>query len=247
MRRIHPEPTTDTDAMTLVTSDFRPVPKGRPWVAVNMVTSLDGAVAVDGRSGGLGSPADKSMFSALRQMPDAILVGAGTARAENYGPVRFDDDTRARRVERGQAGLPRLVVVSGRLDLDPSSRLFEDPAQRPVIVTCASAPSGAKERLAPVAEILECGDRRVDLGLAMGELRSMGIELVLCEGGPTLNAQLADADLIDEWCWTIAPLLVAGDSMRAMQGSAPGTATPLRLHRVVQAEDVLLVRYARES
>lgn len=233
--------------MTLVTSDFRPIPDGRPWVAVNMVTSLDGAVAVDGRSGGLGSPADKSMFNALRQMPDAILVGAGTARAENYGPVRFDDVTRARRLDRGQAERPRLVVVSGRLDLDPSARLFEDPDQRPVVITCAGAATDARARLEPVADVLVCGDQRVDVTLAMAQLRSMGIELVLCEGGPTLNAQLADADLIDEWCWTIAPLLVAGDSMRSMHGSAPGVATALSLTRVVEADDVLLLRYARES
>jgi len=247
MRQVHPQPAIDTDAITLVTGDSRPIPVGRPWILVNMVTSLDGAVAVDGRSNGLGSAADRELFRALREMPDAIVVGAGTVRAENYGPVRIPAEGQKRRIARGQSALPRLVVITARLHLALDARLFEDPTQRPLIFTTANAPTEQREQLANVADIIECGAETVDLALAMARLREMGIELVLCEGGPMLNAQLIDADFVDEWCWTISPLLVGGDAMSASAGAMPGSTPSLSLQRIVEADGTLLLRYARES
>ena len=69
----------------------------RPWMRINFVSSLDGAVAVEGRSGALGSPADKKVFGLLRELADVILVGAGTVRAENYGGARTSEALRVRR------------------------------------------------------------------------------------------------------------------------------------------------------
>ena len=112
-----------------VYDEVREAPEGRPWVIVDMMSSVDGATAVAGRSGGLGGPGDKAVFRALRAVPDVILVGAATARVERYGPVRLDDEVRARRVARGQSSLPRLALVSGRLDLDPDAAMFTDAAE----------------------------------------------------------------------------------------------------------------------
>ena len=129
----------DVNPVELVADALRASPSNRPWIAVNMVASIDGAIEIEGRSGALGSPADRAMFHALREMPDVIPVGAGTVRAENYGPVQLDEAAQARRVARGQQPLPRLVVVSGRARPDPTARLFTEAKQRPTALTPALA------------------------------------------------------------------------------------------------------------
>jgi riboflavin-specific deaminase-like protein len=247
VRQLLPDLIDEIDPIEATAADPRPAPADRPWLLVNMVASLDGATAVQGRSGGLAGPADKAMFHALRQIPDVILVGAATARAENYGPVALGDEARARRSARGQDELPRLAIVTGRVDLDPASRLFSDPAQRPIVITTEDAPPDAVARVRPVADLLVAGHGRVDLGMAMAQLHAEGARTVLCEGGPTLNGDLLAADLIDEWCQTITPILAAGDSMRGAHGPPPGLARALPLRRVIEDEGFLLLRYARDS
>ena len=75
MRRLWPDPGEVDDVAALVASEARPPHADRPWLLVNMVASLDGAITIDERSGGLGGPADKAMFFALRHVADVILVG----------------------------------------------------------------------------------------------------------------------------------------------------------------------------
>ena len=247
MQQFWPTLLTEVDPIALVAADHRPPPVDRPWLVVNMVASIDGAIEVEGRSGGLGSPADKAMFHALRELPDVIVVGAGTVRAENYGPVRLDDAARARRIARGQQPVPRLAVISGRANLDPASRLFSDPSQPPIVITSASAPAEALDPLRGLAEVLIAGEGAVDLGEALAQLRRSGMATALCEGGPTLNNQLLADDLVDEWCQTISPILTGGTAARGAHGDSNGVATRLRLERVIVDESVLLLRYARES
>lgn len=251
MRRLLPDPPVDLapDGLpALVAADRRPAPDDRAWVAVNMVASIDGAISVDGRSGGLGGPSDLAMFRALREMPDAVMAGAGTMRAEDYGPVRMSDDASARRRSRGQAEIPRLVVVTASLGLDPAARLFSEPSQRPIIVTCDAAPTEARRALAEVADVLVAGDTAVDLRLALRQLRDVGAEVVLCEGGPTLNAQLLADDLVDEWCQTVTPVVASGSPERGTAAPPPGVVRRLDLQRIIVDDDgVLLLRYVRES
>jgi riboflavin-specific deaminase-like protein len=206
------------------------------------VVSTDGAIASDGSSLPLSGPADKAALQALRAVSDAVVVGAGTVRREDYGPVRLRETGRVWREENGRPGLPRLVVVSRSLDLDPGARCF--PADRStVVVTCAVAPSTARARLAEVAEVLVAGQAEVDLARAVAALHERGLTRLLCEGGPTLLSGLLAARLVDELCLTLAPLLVGG---------APGLLTtalpvpvPLRLAHLLDAGDgVLLARYA---
>ena len=237
----------DVNPIELVADALRPSPSNRPWVAVNMVASIDGAIEIEGRSGALGSPADKAMFRALREMPDVILVGAGTVRAENYGPVQLDTAAQARRVARGQERFPRLAVVSGRARLDPTARLFSDAKQRPIVITTESASTDAVANLREVADIVVAGGDGVDLRDALAQLHAQRMTTLLCEGGPTLNNQLLADDLVDEWCQTISPVLVGGTAARGAPGPAMGAANALKLTRVVVEEDVLLLRYARES
>jgi riboflavin biosynthesis pyrimidine reductase len=135
MRRLWPEPGEVDDVAALVASEPRDPAPDRPWLLVNMVASLDGGVTVEGRSGGLAGKADKELFGALRQIADVVLAGAGTMRAEDYGPPKATDEVRALRQARGQREVPRIAVVTRRLDLDPTARLFSDPDNRPWVIT----------------------------------------------------------------------------------------------------------------
>jgi riboflavin biosynthesis pyrimidine reductase len=223
----------------------RPAPGTRPWVTVDMVSSIDGATAVDGRSGGLGGPADKAVFRALRAVPDVILVGAATARAEAYGPVRLDPEVQARRAARGQGQVPRLALLSGRVDLDPAAAVFDAAEQVPLILTTSTSATEHRDRFEGRAELVAVGEGSVDLTLALGALRDRGARIVLAEGGPTINGQLVAAGLVDEWCQSLAPLLASGDSARVAHGPAPEAPVPMVLHRLLEQDGYLFGTWRR--
>ncbi|MEX2292304.1 MAG: pyrimidine reductase family protein [Acidimicrobiales bacterium] len=246
MRCLLPEPGPIDDLAAYVAAEARPVPVDRPWILVDMIASLDGAVTVDGRSGGLAGPADKEMFRALRAIGDVILAGAGTVRAEHYGPPRPPAETRAVRQARGQSAAPRLAIVSRSLDLDVRAPMFAEADEPPYVLTCNQAPTDAMEELDEVAEVIVAGDATVDLAAALGQLRSRGVGVVTCEGGPHLNGDLLLADLIDEWALTIAPLLVGGDARRSTTGPLPPAGRPMRLTRMLEDDSVLLTRWVRD-
>jgi riboflavin-specific deaminase-like protein len=246
MRQLLPDLIDDVDPVAIYGADTRPTPAERPWVLVNMIASIDGATAVAQRSGGLGGPADRQVFRALRELPDAILVGASTVRTEGYGPVRLDDDACERRRARGQASRPRLVIVSGSLELDTTSALFTDSEIPPIIVTSEAADEQRRRSLEELAEVVTVGDTRVSLREALRILRSMGIATILCEGGPIVNAQLIADDLIDEWCQTYSSLLVGGTSSRAAVGEDAMEPLPrLHLRRLLEQDGMLLANYLR--
>jgi riboflavin-specific deaminase-like protein len=249
VRQILPALIEEIDPLSTYAVDVRPKPSGRPWVLVNMIASLDGATALDGRSGGLGGPADKAVFRALRALPDAILVGAGTARVETYGPVKLDDAALVARVARGQTGPPRLVIVSGRLDLDPTGTMFTESIEPPIVFTTSTASAETVAAFAGVAEIVRCGDTVVDLQSAMAHLDAIGIRTVLCEGGPMLNGQMLAADLVDEWCQSIAPLLVVGHSDRVAVAAASGGGhrpAHMKINRVLEQDGYLFIQALRD-
>ena len=230
--------------MATYAGDERPAPEDRPWVLVNMVASADGATAVEGRSGALGGPADRAAFTALRAIPDVILVAAGTARAEGYGPPRTPPALQAARQARGQAAKPRIALVTRSLDLDFGSELFADPASRCLVIAPQDAAPDRLAAAAEVAEVVTAGRGGVDLPLALSNLRTLGATVVLAEGGPSLLGQLVAADLVDELCLTLSPSLVAGESARIVHGpDLPGGIAPLRLERALEQDGVLLLRY----
>lgn len=249
MHQLRPEPGDEVDLLARYAADPRPAPADRPWVLLNMIASADGASATEGLSGGLGGPADKAVFRAVRGLPDVILVGAETVRAERYGPPRPPPEVRRARLDRGQAASARLAVVSRHLRFEPDARLFReaDPAARPMILTTDDAPADRIEALSPVADIVRCGSGHVDLAAALRQLRHDGLaRIVLAEGGPTLNATLVAEQLIDELCLTIAPLLVGGDAARICSGDIVHEPHQLRLTRVLEEDGYLFLRYVRE-
>jgi riboflavin-specific deaminase-like protein len=246
MRRLWPDPGEVDDVADLVAAEARPAPDGRPWVLVDMVASVDGAITVGGRSGGLGGPADQAMFSALRAVADVILVGAGTVRAEGYGPARPSDRTRAARRARGQAEVPRIAVVTRSLDLDLTTALFTASARPPLVITNAAADADRRAAVAGAAELVVVGEQEVDLAGALAALHSAGAEVVTCEGGPQLNGDLLAADLIDEWDLTVSPLLVGGRAGRSSLGPELRMPRAVRLERLLEADHHLLGRWVRD-
>ncbi|HEV3364508.1 MAG TPA: dihydrofolate reductase family protein, partial [Acidimicrobiia bacterium] len=185
-----------------------------------------GAAAVDGRSGGLGGPADRKVFAALRSLADVVLVAAGTARDENYGPAK----------------LP-IAVVSGSLRLDWDTPFFTDAVHRPIVITAARAPAEAVKQAETMADVLIAGDAEVDLAAAVAQLGERGFTHVLAEGGPSFNGSLAAAALIDELCLTFAPVLVAGDAKRIIAGSPLQPPAELTLRSLCEEDGYLFFRY----
>lgn len=246
MRRLWPDPGVIDDVAAAVAADPRPAPPGRPWVLVNMIASLDGAITIDGRSGSLGRPADKAMFSALRAVADVILVGAGTVRAEGYGPPRPSPATRAARTARGQTEAPRLAIASRRLDIDLDAPLFAEADQPPLLVVCDATPASRRAAAARVADVIVAGADTVDWHLALRELHARGARTITCEGGAQLNGDLLLADVIDEWALTVSPLLVGGDADRAITGPLPPTPRPMHLEWLVEGDGLLLTRWLRD-
>ncbi len=217
---------------------YRPAPKG---LRANMIFSADGAAAFGGRAGPLSCPADFQLLLALRAYADVVLVGAGTARAENYGPVRLRPEHRQQRRELGMDDQgPPLAVVSqsGRLP----ERMFGSPTP-PILVTSSR---GARECRETRCEVLVSGDDTVDVGAAVRLLREQGRARMLCEGGPTLLDELVAADLVDELCVTLAPRLAGCQPVGS--GTPAGLASPTSLqlgHVLVDADGYLFLKYTR--
>lgn len=226
----------------------RPRPDGRPWVLANMVAGLDGSLSWHGRVGELSSASDRSLFVRLRGLADAVLVGAGTVRAEGYGPVRLPDDVRARRIADGRPAVPPLVVVSRSLDLDWSAPLWAGAdGPRPVVVTSDAAPSGAVDRAAEHAEVVRAGAEAVDLAAALAHLATHGMRVVVTEGGPTLLDELVGVRLLDELCLTITPRF-GGDPLTMANRAAPAAElAAFSLAGVVREGDELYLRYLRRT
>lgn len=219
---------------------------GRPWVRANFVSSIDGAATVDGKSAGLGSNADHRVFVLLRELADAVVVGAGTARTEDYGGVVLDTAARRRRTDRGMAECPPIVVVSRSADLNPRSRLFTDAAVPTIVVTGTSADERRVRTLESAgADVVRAGTTGVSAAALLEVLEDRGLRRVLCEGGPHLFGNLCADDAVDELCATMSPVLVGGDAGRI-------TATPLSRpmsmtmeHILAEDDGTLLFRWIR--
>lgn len=243
VRQLLPEP-AEVDPAAAHAAAHRPAPGDRPWVLLNMVASVDGATAVDGLSGGLGGPADKAVFAAIRAAADVIVVAAGTARAEGYGPPRTSMANQAARVERGQTAFPRLALVSGSLHLDPTSPMFAEAPEPPLVFTVAGAPAARRAALAAVAEVVVLDGDRVEPTALLADLHRRGHHTVLVEGGPSFNAQLVVAGVVDEVNLSLAPKLVGGTSARVTHGGAEHL-TDLAVAHLWEGDGVLFARYVR--
>jgi riboflavin biosynthesis pyrimidine reductase len=174
------------------------------------------------------------------------MVGAGTLRHEGYGPLNVDEKSQAWRRSVGLVEQPTMVIVSSSLDIDPETAVFTDAPVRPVVLTHAGAPPERRAVLEPVADVITCGDSVVDLSLGLAELQGNGLDQILCEGGPFLFGSLLAADLVDELCLSISPLLAGSGASRIVADGRRAFPASMRLIHLIHAdEDMLLSRYSR--
>ncbi len=241
MRELYPEANATVDPLDAY-SDL-PVAAGRPAVRLNMIVSVDGGTSWGGLSGALGGPADKALFPVLRSFADIVLVAGGTMRSEGYGPAQLSDAARAIRRARGQTEVPAIAVVTRSCQLDWETPFFTEAEARPLIVTVEDAAEADRARAAAVADVIIAGHGDVDFTVALDELANRGVQSVLAEGGPTLNGQLAAAELLDELCVTLSPRLASGDAKRILSGSTLDALAELVLHAVYEQDDFLFLRY----
>jgi riboflavin biosynthesis pyrimidine reductase len=253
----HADGLDEIDPAEIYGADSRPPPGDRPWVLVNMIASVDGA-ATDptGRSAGLGGPADLRVFSEIRAVADIVLAGAGTVRAERYGPARMLPAQEEARRARGQSPRPRIAVVTRSLVLDLELPLFRETTDeyRPIVITTttgldrvrSTGGASATQDLAMVAEIVVAGDESVDWHSALRALRTTArAGVVLVEGGPHTSGQLVAADLVDELCLTVSPQLIGADGPRIVSGVGAEAPRRMALDRVLLEDDYLFLRYLR--
>ncbi|MBC7723515.1 MAG: pyrimidine reductase family protein [Burkholderiaceae bacterium] len=233
-----------------VIAAYAPADRAAPHLRLGFIASIDGAATREGVSGGLGNADDRLVFETLRMLCDVILVGAGTVRAEGYGGVRVDEESVAWRVENGLSPQPRLALVTSRLDFDPRHPFFEGAAERPealrpIVVTTSASDPAMRAAFADVADVVVCGETGVDPALMVASLHAAGLTQLHCEGGPSLFGSLIAADLVDELCLTVSPVLDGGDSGRISAGSA-ATPRPMRLLHATPAGSMLFLRYERD-
>ena len=223
MRRLLPDPVEDVD----IEAAYAVAP-GTPWLRANMVSTVDGSVTDAERvSGGISGPADKALFGSLRGMADAVLVGAGTVRAERYRP----------------AALP-IVIVTRRLDLDLTAPLFTEASHRTVVITAVDAPAPLLAATSEVADVIEAGEGVVDLSAGLAEVRERGLSHLICEGGPTLLGALLAEGLVDELCTALSPMVVGGSAGRIVNGPwLPNGSWHLR--QLLETDGFLFARWER--
>lgn len=204
------------------------------------IAAVDGAASLLGRAGGLANSWDRQLFSLNRALADVILVGAGTARTEGYGPA--EDDPQWRHLRQGRSATASLAVVSHGLGFDFDSPLFTEAPEdaRTIIVTSAQAPKRAREQAAEVAEVIVAGEVTVDLPAVIRALRERGHSRIVCEGGPRLFTDLLRADQVDEVCLTRSPTLVAGYETGILSGAEFATPLDLDLERAYATDDSYL-------
>jgi riboflavin-specific deaminase-like protein len=240
VRRLLPDPAEVDPAEQIRSLDLVSLAHGdRPYTVTNFALTVDGRATIDGRSGPIGSDTDTAVLVALRTRVDAVMIGAGTMRAERYGRVVGDPHKRARREREGLPHDPLLVIVSDSLELPWDAELFTNGQGRVLIFT--SSEKDPPETATPVR--VERHDHTVDLVAATHHLRrERGVRALLCEGGPHLHAQLVAASLVDELFITVAPKLEGGAGPRLVEG-LPERTRDLELVWLLEDEGELFTRY----
>jgi riboflavin-specific deaminase-like protein len=241
VRRLLPDPGPTTVAEQL--DGYRPWEQpleDRPLVAMNFAATVDGRATINGVSGPIGSDADMAMLAQLRTRFDAVMIGAGTMRAERYGRLVKKQETRQRRERLGLPPEPLMVIVSGRLDLPWDAPLFTEGGQVLIFTASEAEPP---ETASPLEVVRH--DKFVHLVEALRHLRQeRDIRALLCEGGPGLHGELEGGGMVDDLFLTIAPKLVGGEAPRIIEGELPAVAE-LELGWLLEEQGELFARYRR--
>jgi riboflavin-specific deaminase-like protein len=240
VRRLLPDEGETTVAEQLAGLDLKPLAHpDRPYLILNFATTLDGRATISGRSGPIGSATDTEMLERLRTRVDAVMIGAGTMRAERYGRIVSDPQLRAYREHTGLTHDPLAVLVSNRLELPWDADLFTDGGGNVVIFTASEVEP--PETATPVTIVRHPEGVELDRALEW-LLTEHGISSVLCEGGPTLHGRLREGGLADELFLTIAPKIAGGEGPRVLEGALPDI-DQVEIAWLLESEGELFARY----
>ena len=212
-------------------------PEGRPWIGLNMVTSLDGRAQRDGTADDIGDRADRRLMRLLRVPFDAVAIGVGTLRAVD-GWTDLPDDLAEVRRAAGRQPQPLGVLIAGSGPILTDRRWFTTDQPRLVVV------GSDGPRQVEGAEVLAAPTQHPEPGWVASALRERGIGSVLLEGGPTVNARFHAAGLIDELFWTVGPWLLGGEGLPMIAPDPPiQTPRPASLVSAHRHGDELFLRY----
>ena len=240
VRRLLPDEAETTVAEQLAGLDLQELAHpDRPYLILNFATTLDGRAAISGRSGAIGSDTDTEMLQRLRTRVDAVMIGAGTMRAERYGRIVSDPDFRAYRESTGLSHDPLGVIVSNRLELPWDAGLFTDGGGDVVIFTASD--QEPPETATPVTIVRHTEGVELDQALEW-LLAERGVNSVLCEGGPTLHGRLREGGLADELFLTTAPKIAGGEGPRILEGALPDI-DQVELAWLLESNGELFARY----
>lgn len=217
-------------------------PEDRLWVRANFVSTLDGAAqGPDMRTASISGAGDRRVLALLRALADVIVVGAGTARAERYGPATIRPEHAGIRARLGMPPTPPIAVVTASLRVPEP--LLTDP--RTILITGGSAPVAERERLSERVDVAVCPEELASPTGVVSALRQRGHRRILTEGGPTFFAELVAADLVDELCLTLAPVILGGELLRVTHGQRLAVPANFGLAGLLEDEGFLFGRWVR--
>ncbi|MFD9733098.1 RibD family protein [Umezawaea sp. NPDC059074] len=217
----------------------------RPHVLLSVAVSVDGHI--DDRSGHrfpLSNADDFDHVDRIRAESCAILVGAGTLRADNPRLLVNDPDRRAARLADGRAEFPIKVTVSGSGDLDPEWKFWHHGGEK-IVYTSDSGARRASAALGGLAEVVALGPT-VDFGALLDDLGGRGVDRLMVEGGEQVHTAFLAAGLADEIRMAVAPMLIGQASAPRFVGAADfpgGPAHRFHLEEVTRLGDVAVLRY----
>lgn len=213
------------------------------WLRTNFATSIDGAITgADGKSRSVNSEADHVVFELLRALSHAVVVGAGTVRAEGYPALTVDTRWEASRRAIGLPDALPLVAVTSRGGVPPS--FLGQPVGSVLLATHAASPglAAAREQLGD-DQVVVCGEDAVDDRRLVSALADRGWTQLLCEGGPHLHRSMVAAGVVDEICLSVTPVVVGGDGSRVTAGG--GLDAAYRPAVLIEEDGTLMGRWLK--
>jgi riboflavin-specific deaminase-like protein len=218
--KLFPEPVASLAVEDVYSNISFPKREKRPYVIINMVSSLDGKVVHEGKASQIGSPTDRALMRTLRAHADAVMVGAGTLRAEK---LRLDvpEDISRERESRGLKPQPLAVVATMSGDVPLEKNLLGSSPDNLLILASPKVPQSRLAALSRVANVQimpdETGDPHLDPTEVLKVLKKRyAVDVLLIEGGPTFNHILISSCLADELFITLAPKLLGGEKPEAL-------------------------------
>lgn len=189
---------------------------------MNMVMSADGKVVIEGTEAGIGSKTDQRLMRELRVNADAVLNGANTLRASGTSPRLGDEGLEALRIANGKPRFPLAVALSrsGNLPLDKiffTARDFDA-----VVYLSEEAPADRKAALVAAGRPVHIVPAGAEITAMLKHMRQeLDVKVLLVEGGPTVNAQMYELGVVDEYFLTLGPVIVGGrDTLTAVEGES---------------------------